>query len=257
MEYPALGELVHILAMLALAQMPWTTTVPPQGFALNFLRPKFDVGGTSLTSGAAFLSGRFPTGGEYSLRVELPYAHLDVSGATSSAVGNPYIGLEKAVREWNLELGFRPALTPDDEFAGEVGLYSDITQIEAWLPHVATLAMRATYRHRASTGMTTELGFAPAAWIPTESGDVEVILTHFGSLGYSGSKVWTVLGVGGVLGVTADGNFGERTFYQLGASVGLTQGRVRPAVHLILPLDDAITADVDFVIGLGVAFAIK
>jgi hypothetical protein len=249
---------VHILTMLALAQMPWTTTLPPQGVALNFLRPKFAVGGTSLTSGAAFLSGRFPTGGGYSLRVELPYAHFDVSGTTSSAVGNPYIGLEKAVREWNLELGFRPALTPDGEFAGQiVGVASDVTQIEAWLPHVATLATRATYRHRAPTGMTTELGFAPAAWIPTEGGDVEVVLTHFGSLGYSGSKVWTALGIGGVLGVTADGDFGERTFYQLGASVGLTQGQVRPALHVMLPLDDAISSDVDFVIGLGVAIAIK
>jgi hypothetical protein len=64
-------------------------------------------------------------------------------------------------------------------------------------------------------------------------------------------------GLGAVLSLTADGDFGERSFYQLGASVGLTQGQVRPALHVILPLDDAITSDVDFVIGLGVAITIK
>ena len=249
---------MHILAVLALAQMPWTTTLPSRGVAFNFLRPKFDVGGTSLTSGAAYLSGRFPTGGGFSLRVEAAYAHFDVSGNTSSAFANPYVGVENTRGKWTYGLGFRPAMTPDDEFAGAlVGLSSDITQIEAWVPHVATLSTRFTYRNQTSTGMTVELGFAPAGWIPTEGGDIEVVLTHFGSLGYSGSKVWTALGLGGILGVTDDGDFGERSFYQLGGSVGLTQGQVRPALHLILPMDDAISSDVDFIIGIGVGIAIK
>jgi hypothetical protein len=248
---------VPILAILALAQMPWSTTLPSRGVALNFLRPKFDVGGTSLTSGAAFLSGRFPTGGDFSLRVEVPFAHLDVSGSTSSAFGNPYIGLEQRQAEWTFDLGFRPALTPDDEFAAQVGLVTDVTQIEAWIPHAATLATRAAYRHQSTTGMTTELGFAPELWIPTQGGDVEFVINHFGSLGYRGSKVWTALGIGGVLSLTADGDFGERSFYQLGGSVGLTQGQVRPAVHFIVPLDDAVNDLVDFAIGVGVGVAIK
>lgn len=248
---------MHILAIVALAQMPWTTTLPPHGVAFNFLRPKFAAGGTSLTSGAAYLSGRFPTGGGWSLRLEAAYAHLDASGLTSSAFGNPYIGLETTRGNWTFDLGFRPAMTPDDEFAVELGLYSDITQIETWLPHVATLSTRFTYHSQASTGMTFDLGLAPAGWIPTEGGDVEVVLTHYASLGYAGSNVWTALGLGGVLGVTADGDFGERTFYQLGGSVGLTRGQVRPALHFLLPLDDAISNDVDFMIGIGVGIAIK
>lgn len=248
---------MQVVAILALAQMPWTTTLPSHGLALNFLRPKFEGGGTSLTSGSAYLAGRFPTGGGFSLRVEAPFAHFDASGTTSSAFGNPYLGVEMPRGEWSFDLGFRPALTPDDEVAPQLGVYIDITQIEAWLRHVATLAARATYRHHANTGMTVELGFAPAAWIPTEGGDVEVVITHFGSLGYSGSKVWTAFGLGGILLVTADGDLGERTLYQLGASVGLTQSQVRPALHFILPLDDAISTNVDFVIGVGVAIAIK
>lgn len=172
-------------------------------------------------------------------------------------LGNPYFGFELPREEWSYDLGFRPALTPDDEFAPPLAVTSDITQFEAWLPHVATLSARATYRHPANTGMTVELGFAPATWIPTAGGDVEVVITHFGSLGFRDSHLWTALGLGGILAVTTDGNFGERTFYQLGASVGLTQGQVRPALHFTLPLDDAMTTGVDFVIGVGVAVAIK
>ena len=248
---------MHFLTILALTQMPWTTTLPPKGLAINFLRPKFDAGGTSLTSGTAYFTGRFPIDSEFSLRFELGYAHLDASGTTSSAISNPYVGFELARAKWTFGLGFRPALAPDDEIAPEIGLYSDITQIEAWLPHVATLSTRFAYHNRAATGMIVDIGFAPAGWIPTQGGDLELVVTHYGSLGYRGSKVWGALGLGGVLDVTADGDYGERSFYQLGATVGLTQGQVRPALHFLLPLDDAITSDLDFMVGLGVGIAIK
>lgn len=248
---------MHAVTILALVQMPWTTTLPPQGVAFNFLRPKFAVGGTSLTSGTAYLTGRFRVDSSFSIRLEAGYAHLDVSGSTSSAFGNPYLGFEMTNAKWTFGLGFRPALSPDDEFAPQVGLFSDITQLEAWLPHVATLSTRFTYHNQTSTGMTVDVGIAPAGWIPTQGGDLELVVTHYGSVGYTGSKVWTALGLGGVLGVTSDGDFGERSFYQLGGSVGLTRGQVRPALHFILPLDDEITSDVDFVLGIGVGIAIK
>ena len=248
---------MQILAILVLTQMPWTSHLPERGIAFDFLRPKFDVGGTSLTTGAAYLSARFPTGGGFAVRAQVPFAHLSASGVSSSAFGNPYIGLESTRGRVEYGLGFRPALTPDDEFAGEVGLFTDITQLEAWVPHLATLAGTVTYRNQTSTGMTVELGGGPSAWIPTDGGDTELILNHHGSIGHRGSKVWMGLGLGGVLVMTEEGDFGERSFYQLGASVGLTQGQVRPALHVLLPLDDAITSDVDFVIGLGVAIAIK
>ena len=246
---------MHILAVLALAQMPWSTTLPARGVAFNFLRPM--ITGTGVINGAAYLTGRFPTGSGYSLRLEVPFAHLDQSGITSSAFGNPYFGLETSRDKWTFDLGFRPALTPEDQLAPVVGLYSDITQIQTWLPHVATLSTSFTYKNETSTGPIIEVGFAPAGWIPTAGGDVEVVLTHWGSLGFRGTKVWGSLGLGGVLGITQDGDFGARTFYQFGGSLGLTQGQVRPALHFIFPLDDAITNNVDVILGLGVGITTK
>jgi len=249
---------VHVLAILVVAQMPWTSHLPQRGFALDVLRPKFEGGGTSTTSVAAYLSGRFPTGGSFSLRVEVPYAHLGASGGSSTTFGNPYLGLEAAQDRVTYELGFRPALASDDEFATELGLYSDIMRFPAFLPHVATLSGRITYRNQTSTGVTVEAGAGPSVWIPTGGGDTELIVDHYASVGYRGAKFWTAFGLGGLLSVTSDdGGFAERTIYQLGASVGLTSGPVRPALHAILPLDDDITSTLNYVIGLGVAVSIK
>ena len=245
-----------ILAVLTLMQMPWTAHLPQRGFALDFLRPKFGQAETSMTSAAAYLSGRFPTGGAFSLRVELPYANLSASGASSTTFGNPYLGVEAVHGRATLELGFRPALTSDNESAAVLGIYSDITRLEAFTSHLATLSGRITYRDQSSNGVTVEAGFGPSVWIPTEGGDEEVILHHYASFGYRGSKVWTAFGLGGILIATEDASLAERTIYQLGASVGLTSGSVRPALHAILPLDEIADA-VDYVIGLGVAVSIK
>src|ERR1700741_5025360 len=86
-----------LLATLALplpAQMPWTSNLPSQGLALDFLRPKFSGGGTSLTTGAVFLSGRIPMGTNAAFKFELPYARFAQSGFSSSTIGDPYIGAE-------------------------------------------------------------------------------------------------------------------------------------------------------------------
>lgn len=247
-----------VLAILVLAQMPWTSHLPQRGIALDVLRPKFEGGETSTTSAAAYLGGRFPTGGSFSLRVEVPYAHLGATGVSSSTLGNPYIGLETTQERVTYELGFRPALASDDEFATELGLYSDIMRFPAFLPHVATLSGRITYRNQTSTGVTVEAGGGPSVWIPTAGGDTELIVDHYASVGYRGTKVWTAFGFGGLLSVTSDdGGLAERTIYQLGASVGLTSGPVRPALHAILPLDDAITSTVNYVIGLGISVPIQ
>ena len=248
---------MHVLAVLALAQMPWTSHLPQRGFALDFLRPKFGSAETSTTSAAAYLSGRFPTGGAFSLRVELPYANLGAAGTSSSTFGNPYIGVETAQDRITYELGFRPALTSDTESAAAIGIYSDITRLEAFTPHLATLSGRITYRNQTSNGVTVDAGAGPSVWIATDGGDEELILHHYASFGYRGAKVWTAVGLGGLLSLTSDdGGFAERTIYQLGASVGLTSGSVRPALHAILPLDEIAEA-VDYVIGLGVAVSIK
>lgn len=66
--------------------MPWTVNLPAHGASIDILRPKFEGGGTSLTSVAVFAAVRAPLGAGQSLRVELPFANLSpTSGSGSSA----------------------------------------------------------------------------------------------------------------------------------------------------------------------------
>jgi len=79
---------ILVVASPLSAQVPWTANVPQRGIALDFLRPKFQGGGTSLTSFAAFLSGRFPLGDKAAVRFELrsPVARLTSVGRARRSV---------------------------------------------------------------------------------------------------------------------------------------------------------------------------
>jgi hypothetical protein len=63
-------------------------------------------------------------------------------------------------------------------------------------------------------------------------------------------------GVG--LVITEDaGGVAQRTINQLGASAGYTSGQVRPALHIIVPMDDEYNSTVGIVVGFGLAVVMK
>lgn len=251
--------LLGTLALPVQAQMPWTANLPSQGLALDFLRPKFGAGATALTSGALFLSGRFAVGTNAAFKFELPYARFAQSGFSSSTIGNPYIGAEfGTARSTSFELGVRVPLTSESEVAQIMGLYSDVLRAEAFFPNVLSVMARVRFHRDYPTGLTLDAGGGPSVWAPTKGGgDPEVVLHQHVSGGYRGAKAWLSFGLGGLLIITEDGDFAERTIYQVGMSAGLSQGQVRPALHLILPLESDINANVDMVLGLGVAIALR
>jgi len=258
-----LGILVPILLVASplAAQMPWTTNLPQRGFSLDILRPKIQGGGTTLTSFAAYAGARFPLGG-MSIRFELPYARfaVDGGGGSSSTIGNPYLGLETgAEKGLGFEAGVRVPLASEDEFASEFGSLSDITRLEAFVPNVLTVATRVRWRFQDAGGFTFDAGGGPSLLIPTKGGgDTEIVLHHHMSAGYRGPSVWVAIGFGGWTVITEDmGGVAERTLNEVGASIGLARGQVRPALHIIAPLDDSYNSFVGVVIGLGVAITMK
>lgn len=256
----AVAILSSAFAPLA-AQMPWTANLPQRGVALDILRPKMQGGGTSLTSFAVYASGRFPVGG-MRIRFELPYSRLSVTGGvgSSSTIGNPYIGIETGGEKGlGFEAGVRAPLASETEFASEFGPLSDITRFEAFVPNALTVVTRARWHFQDVGGFTFDAGGGPSLLIPTKGGgDPEVILHHHMSAGYTGPDVWTAIAFGGWTFITEDiGGVGERTINEIGASVGIARGQVRPALHVIAPLDDGYNSQVGIVIGLGVSVTMK
>jgi len=237
------------------AQMPWTIHLPQRGAAIDILRPKLQGGGSSLTTFAVYLSGRLPLGGTSSLRFELPFALA--SDASSSTIGNPYIGVEDGHEKGlSFEAGLRGPLTSETEFpAAEIGAYSDVTRFEAFVPNSAVLSARARYRFTDTSGFIFEAGGGPSGLIPTKGGNAELILHHHMWAGYRGTDAWMAVGFGGWTIITEDGTIARRTIHQVGGSLGLSSGSVRPAFHVIVPLN--ANSEVGVVLGFGVAIAAK
>jgi hypothetical protein len=248
------------LAVPLQAQLPWNTNLPQRGFALDLLRPKFQGGGTTLTSFAAYASARLAAGNML-VRIEVPFARVaaDLTGSSTS-FGNPYIGIETS-RETGLgfEVGGRVPLASETESAVGLGSFADIVRTEAFLPNTLTLVTRARYRVREANGFTFDAGGGPSLWVPTKGGgDPELILHHHMAAGFRGPNVWGSLGFAGWTILTEDaGGVANRTVNEVGASVGLASGQVRPALHLIVPLDDEYNQAVGIVLGFGVAMALR
>lgn len=254
-----------VIAILAVLQMPWTVSLPDHGAAIDILRPKFEGGGTSLTSVAVFMGLRAPIGARQSLRVELPFVNFSPdAGSGSSAVGNPYLGVESS-RPLGLgwQLGIRGPLAPDDEIAPQLGALSDITRIEAFLPNLATASAHVRYRfHDAppeGRGFLFEAGGGPTAWFPTDGpGDTELVLHHHMMAGYRGASHWFAAGFGGLTIISeGEGSVGERTAHQAGASFGFTTGKARPAIHVIAPLGESFGFGAQIVFGFGLALTLN
>ena len=249
---------ILLVASPLTAQMPWTANLPSRGLALDILHPSFRSGVTSITGAAAYISGRFPSG-NIAIRVELPLAYVS-SSPTSFTLGNPYVGIESA-RETGLvfELGARGPLASEDETATGIGALSDITRsLEGFAPNVATLTGGVRWRLRDSSGFTFDAGGGPSGLFPTKGGDTELTLNYHMMAGYRGKDAFAMAGFGGWTIITEDaGGVGERTLDQFGASFGFVSGNVRPAFHVILPLDNDYNAMVGIVLGLGASVTLK
>jgi hypothetical protein len=247
-----------IALLIVLAQTPTTANLPATGIALDVLRPHYRGSAeTSLFSVAAYASGR-TTIGSMHLYVELPFAHVDVPFAgPNSTLGNPYLGVElggETGLSW--AAGARFPLVPETSGAGVLGLYSDLSRIEAFRFNTATFRGGIRYRIHNADGFTFDAGGGPALWVPTKGAeDVELVLHHHMSAGYRGSLVWFAAGFSGWTWLTqGDGGVGDRTYDEVNVSIGGARGSVRPALHLILPIDKEYNSTVGYVIGFGVAF---
>jgi hypothetical protein len=249
-----------MLVLLLLLQTPTMSNVPTQGFAIDILHPHFrGASGVSFLTSGIYLTGRMALN-DARLRFELPFAYLDADVETSTSFGNPYVGVE-----WGKDsalsyaVGARFPLASDAESAVIVGTYADITRFSAFLPHVASFDGDIRYHVYNPNGFTFEVGGGPQIWFPTEGGgDAELFVTHHFSAGYRSQDVWLAAGFSGITILSEDaGGIGERTINELNAAVGMATGKTRVVLHLLLPLDEDVNADVGYVVGLGVGFGFR
>src|SRR5687768_13330965 len=208
-----------------------------------------------------------PIGDDLAFVGELPVATMSVDegflfgNETSTMIGNPYLGFE--TREvgdggW-FELGLRPPLASEEEFAFLAGMAADVDRWEAFLPNAFFVRAAAHWRDDPrEDGIGADLRVAPAVWIP-EDGDTELFATYGAQVLFHSPQARGGVGLGGRWLVTeVEGDFGERSTHQLDLAADFLRGGVRPGLIVRIPLDDdgVFLGTADSVIGVTLNFVL-
>lgn len=239
------------------AQPLWLTQDHDSIITLEVLKPgldsRFEAGSTSL---AYFVTTRMPLSKVVSFVGEIPFAHYEPDGTTTSdaetALGNVYLGLEidKKTSRWFEEVGIRiPTLAEDKWRASRVGFYTDVDRLEAWVrKNTLFVEGYGNYRHIGNNGLggRARLGLAVGAdlWLP---------YTLMGIYRGWGGEV--TLGFTGRLQIGDDLDLSRRTVHQLVLAGHLDAGPVLVGAQYRYWLDHG--QSVDHVLGLTMGVVLK
>lgn len=272
-----------------MAQSIWVPPSTGSIITLEILKPSFatDLATTRVTS-VQILTLRVPFHGSDRLVIELPFAHADVPVATvprsgfisssffssnsntatsENVIGNPYVGIELGEQdlyfEYGVRLPFHRRSGDWDNLALVVGSSAVINRVEAYSPDF-NLSFNGivNYKRTTESGITIRLRGGPLFSFPRdESNGTEAFMIFSGQLWYETQYFTLGGGVSGrtiFLGNNLSGlSLAERTIQQLGFTIAHTAGRVRPGIHVRLPLDDDLSNIFNVVYGFNVGIQLN
>jgi hypothetical protein len=263
------------LAVLALMSASVLTAGPVAGqspswegtrdaaLSLSVMKPNFEDGGFSFATAAMNLGGRIHLSESTLLVADIPFARGGIDeaeefggAASSSTIGNPYVGIElRRPSGWSWAVGGRIPLQHEfgeDDYATLIGIIGDIDRSDAYLSKVMALSGSARYDVRTPDGFTARFQLGPIVDVPfgdeADMEDPEVMAAYTAMLGYASSALELSAGwVGRALMTESDLEDGERSIDHLVAELAIGSARVQPVIGVRRPLDD---------IGIGSVIAI-
>lgn len=253
------------------AQTIWQEQSRPKSLWLEVMRPSLDGNdGLTAASTAWFAGARFPVSSNLNAVVELPFAYGNIGGDVTTpieqdnaTIGNPYLGIEwtPSSSSFFIEAGARAPLASNSDEALNlgvlVGLFSEIGyRAEAFVPEIIPVSAWANYLHRWENGALIRLRAGPGVWFSTDGLDTtttEGVASYSGQIGYEGSRFGLLGGYVGWAMFTED----TRAIHHLATSANVNMGRVRPSVHLRVPILEGDNDVRDFVLGLGLGVRLK
>lgn len=249
------------------AQSIWQEQSRPKSLWLEVMRPSLDGDdGLTAVSTAWFAGARFPVSSNLNAVVELPFAYGNIGGDVTTpieednaTIGNPYVGIEwtPSSSSFFIEAGARaPLASSDDLNLGVlVGFVSEIGyRAEAFVPEILPVSVWANYLHRWEDGLLIRLRAGPGVWFST--GDLtttEGVASYSGQFGYESSRFGLLGAYVGWAPLTED----ARAIHHLAGSANVNIGRVRPSVHLRVPILEGDNDGRDFVLGLGLGVRLQ
>jgi hypothetical protein len=280
-----------ILPYAVAAQSIWLDGQSRKDVTLEFYQPQFkyvtqsgyDWESWSEFSGQVFfLTYRSQISEKVVLVAELPYASgsytygsfsydysywgfywtdSDSYETSGKALGNPYIGIESGSEGTTLsyEFGVRiPTLWECHSSAADAGMFADFDRFEAFACRSMTIQSAGNVSVRCDEGFVGHARLAPCYMMCLGcSGTSAQLLLHYSAqVGYEGKPIAVLSGLTGV--TTLSHNYfleeGNSSVYQLGFQANVSLGKVKPGVHLRIPLDYELNKVYSSVWGLNLQY---
>lgn len=261
------------------AQSIWLDHRHHSTINLEVLIPNFknDDSGTITSSNSGwvvFPSVRLPLSRKIHFVGELPLAsgHYEVKSTSfninrnqsETAIGNPYIGFEFSTPQTPVfaELGIRlPLASSDKDLSMTTGLLTDFDRLEAFFPKVLTITTMVNVHQIDQSGFALRVRGGPSLLINTDNefdDDTELFIGYSAQAGYESERLSFLGGVTGRAILTEPNlNFSERSVHQAGFAASAGIGKLRPGLHLRLPLDENLKDSLDFVLGFTLGIQLQ
>jgi hypothetical protein len=243
LSFLPLAALLALLSAPAEAQTIWSRPYQPNQIALEALVPERPNANTSVGSAATFLTLTRSLNDNLELAAELPVARNDGTGSSTTAVGNPYVGLGLSSGTIPLlfEMGVRIPTVPTNS-ARSVGQRADVGRTAAFrdedISVSALLNGRLPLGRRTSLRLRTGFTFASTDTSNTAATDEgRWQLPYSAQLWREGDRFLTGLSIVGRPSLT-DSNVGEgRSTNRVVFSIMLSGERVQPGLFVGAGLD--------------------
>lgn len=249
------------LSTAAQAQTVWSRPYEPNQIAVEAFVPELPNDDASGRSGATFLTVTRSLNENVELAAELPLARYAASGASTTAVGNPYLGLglSSTATPVLLELGTRiPAVRPNQ--ARVAGRYADLGRTAAFRDEdfsaSALLNGRLPLGRRTTLRLRVGLTYASATVDSTNGIEPNWRLPYSAQLWWEGEQFMTGLSVAGRPVLEDSAPDVGRSAHRAVFSLMLDGDRVQPGLMTGTALDPIVNDGRVVVVG-GVTLSIS
>ena len=251
--------LLGTLCTPAAGQTVFSRPYEPNQIALEALVPEFPNDDPSFPTGATFLTATRSLSKQVELAVELPLARYARGNTSTSAVGNPYVGLglSSTERPFLIELGVRIPAVPTNE-AAPVGQRADAGRTAAFRDE--TVSFSGLLNGRFSLGRYSSLRLRAGVTYTSIKTDTSGTTSHWevpysAQIWWDGDPLLTSLSIVGRPSFK-DAPDNSTALHRAVLSVMLNGKRVQPGLMLGTGLNPLFT-DGEFVLIGGVTLSIS
>jgi len=231
---------------------------------VEFVIPSFESSFFEAPTSVLFFYSRFTVLEKFDIVVDLPLSHLsteDIPGfgntsTNSTAVGNPYIGIEADIPQSNftVDAGIRIPVAPDDNSGLTTGQLVESLRLEAFIPKTFAIKSNLNYERSFKSDFIVKAGGGFNIIFPDDA-ETEGLFQYYSQLLYNIDVLTFGGGLTGQVLFSEDGlSIEERSLHKVGIIAAIDFSPFSTGVYYYTPLDDDLSDILNSVIGFNFTF---